>query len=145
MLLVTRWWLRPQYLDKVFSGVDFLSLAQHRYKLLKTAVLAIGHFRVPPRLCFKTRVGAQSLIWKSFLILMQIKLIFTRKVVHLAWFWKWGFLELGSGRLLNVILWNKPRAGVGSSVGTTLPWVLINPYPSLCDATLPFSSIVHGN
>ena len=37
-------------------------------------------------LCFKTRVGAQPLIWKSFFILMQIKLIFTRKVVHLASF-----------------------------------------------------------
>ena len=49
----------------------------------------IRHFRVPPGLCFKTRVGAQPLIWKSFFILMQIKLIFTRKVVHLASFWKW--------------------------------------------------------
>ena len=29
----------------------------------------------------------------------HIKLIFTRKVVHLASFWKWGFLELGSGLL----------------------------------------------
>ena len=60
---------------------------------------AIGHFRVPPGLCFKTRVGAQPLIWKSFFILIQIKLIFTRKVVHLASFRKWGFLELGSGLL----------------------------------------------
>ena len=57
-----------------------------------------GHFRVPPGLCFKTRVGAQPLIWKSFfMILMQIKLIFSRQVVHLASFWKWGFLELGNG------------------------------------------------
>ena len=46
----------------------------------------IGHFRVPLGLCFKTRVGAQPLIWKSSFILMQIKLIFTRKVVHLASF-----------------------------------------------------------
>ena len=46
----------------------------------------IGRLRVPPGLCFKTRVGAQPLIWKSFFILMQIKLIFTRKVVHLASF-----------------------------------------------------------
>ena len=46
----------------------------------------IGHFRVPSGLRFKTRVGAQPLIWKSFFILMQIKLIFTRKVVHLASF-----------------------------------------------------------
>ena len=45
--------------------------------------LLIGRFRVPPGLCFKTRVGAQPLIWKSFFILMQTKLIFTRKVVHL--------------------------------------------------------------
>ena len=56
-------------------------------------------FPSSPGLCFKTRVGAQPLIWKSFFILMQIKLIFTRKVVHLATFWKWGFLELRSGVL----------------------------------------------
>ena len=31
----------------------------------------IGLFRVPPGLCFKTRVGAQPLIWKTFFILMQ--------------------------------------------------------------------------
>ena len=58
---------------------------------------SIGHFRVSPGLCFKTRVVAQPLIRKSFFILMQVKLIFTRKVVHLASFWKWGFLELVSG------------------------------------------------
>ena len=28
---------------------------------------------------------------------MQIKLIFTTKVSHLASFWKWDFLELGNG------------------------------------------------
>ena len=33
----------------------------------------IGHFRVPPGLCFKTRLGAQPLIWKSFFILMEIR------------------------------------------------------------------------
>jgi len=57
----------------------------------------IRHFRVSPGLCIKTRLSARPLIWKWFFILMQIKLIFTRKVVHLASFWKWGFLELGSG------------------------------------------------
>ena len=57
-------------------------------------------FPSSPGLCFKTRVGAQPLIWKSFFILMQIKLTFTRKVVHLASFWKWGLLELGSGLFL---------------------------------------------
>ena len=59
----------------------------------------IGHFRVPPDLFFKTRVGAQPLIWKSFFFLMQIKLILTRKVVHLASFGRRRFLELGSGLL----------------------------------------------
>ena len=50
------------------------------------SIYVIGHFRVPPGLCFKTRVGAQPLIWKSFFILKQVKLIFTRNVVHLASF-----------------------------------------------------------
>ena len=75
--------------------------------LCKLGWREIGHFRVLPGLCFKTRVSAQHLIWKSFFILMQIKLIFTRKVVHLASFWKWGFLELGSGLFLWIKLaWN---------------------------------------
>ena len=67
----------------------------------------VGHFWVPPCLCLKTRVGAQSLIWKSFFILMQIKLVFTRKVVHLASFCKWAFLEPGSG----LIFWCCPGVG----------------------------------
>ena len=61
--------------------------------------LWLGHFRVPPGLCIKTRLSAQPFIWKRFCILLQIKLIFRRKVVHLASFWKWGFLELGSDLL----------------------------------------------
>ena len=52
-----------------------------------------------PGLCIKTRLSAQPLIWKWFFILMQIKLIFTRKIVDLASYWKSGFLELGSGLL----------------------------------------------
>ena len=42
-------------------------------------VRTIGHFPVPPGLCFKTRVSAQPWIWKSCFILVQIKLIFRRK------------------------------------------------------------------
>ena len=53
----------------------------------------IGHFRVHPGLCIKTRLSAQPLIWKWFFTLMQIKLIFTRKVEYLASFWKWGFMN----------------------------------------------------
>ena len=40
------------------------------------------------------------MIWKWF---MQITLIFKRNFVHLASFWKWGLLELGSGLLLYVL------------------------------------------
>ena len=63
-------------------------------------VTTIGHLRVSPGLCIKTRLCAQPLIWKWFFILMQIKVIFTRKIVHLYSFWKLGFLELGSGLFL---------------------------------------------
>ena len=55
----------------------------------------IGHFWVSTGLCIKTRLSAQPLLWKWCFILMQIKLIFTRKFLHLASFWKWGFLEVG--------------------------------------------------
>ena len=47
------------------------------------ALNAIGHFRVPPGLCIKTMLSARPLICKWFFNLMRIKLIFTRKVVHL--------------------------------------------------------------
>ena len=57
----------------------------------------ISHFRVSPGVFIKTRLSAQPLAWKWFFILMQIKLIFTRKAVHLASFWNWVFLEFGSG------------------------------------------------
>ena len=56
----------------------------------------IGHLRVPQGLCIK--VSAQPLTRKWFFIFRPIKLIFTRKVVHLASFWFWGFLGLGSLR-----------------------------------------------
>ena len=73
-----------------------------------TSKWPIGHFRVPPGLCIKTRLSAQPLIWKWFFILMQIKLIFIRKVVYLASFWKWGLLELGSGLLSWIFLLGVP-------------------------------------
>ena len=63
----------------------------------------IGHFRVPLVLCIKTRLSAQPLIWKWFFILMQIQHSLSRKAVHLALLWKWGFPELGRG-LLKCIL-----------------------------------------
>ena len=60
----------------------------------------IGHFRVAPSLCFKSRVSAKPRMWKLFHILIQIKLIFTRKVLHFTSFWKWEFLELGNSLFL---------------------------------------------
>ena len=57
------------------------------YGEVSTRTSLIGHFRVPPGLCIKTRLGAQPLIWKWYFILMQIKLISTRKVEHLTSFW----------------------------------------------------------
>ena len=46
-------------------------------------------------------------------ILMQIKLILTAKVFHLASFWKWEFLELGNAlwlyeELRYVVFWRIP-------------------------------------
>ena len=41
---------------------------------------------ISPGLCIKTRLSAQPLIWKLFFILMQMKLIFTRKAVHMTSF-----------------------------------------------------------
>ena len=61
----------------------------------------LGHFWVPKNLTFKARLTAKPLIWKWFLIMMQIKLIFTTKVSHLASFWKWEFLELGNDLFLH--------------------------------------------
>ena len=53
-----------------------------------------------PSLCFKSRVSAKPPMWKLFHILIQIKLIFTRKVLHFTSFWKWEFLELGNSLFL---------------------------------------------
>ena len=53
-------------------------------EIIKVGAYAKDHFRVPQDLCFKTSLSALPLIWKYFLILMEIKLIFTRKVAHLA-------------------------------------------------------------
>ena len=81
-----------------FSSLPQIDCVKHVFDR-STSTTIIGHFWVPSGLCFKTRVSGWPLIWKSFFILMQIKLIFTRKVLHLASFWKWRFLERGSGLL----------------------------------------------
>ena len=52
------------------------------------------HFRVTLSLCFKTRLSSKSLIWNWFFILLQVKFIFARKVLHFDSFRKWELLEL---------------------------------------------------
>ena len=47
----------------------------------------------------KAKLCAKLLIWKLFFILMQMKLIIARKVLHLASFWKWEILKPGNGLL----------------------------------------------
>ena len=51
---------------------------------------------------YQNKASAHPLIWNWFCILMQMKPFSTRKVVHLAWFCKWGFLELVSGILIKI-------------------------------------------
>ena len=83
--------------NKKFERATVLVI--HSLILLSSGASLIRHFRVPPGLCIKTRLSAQPLMWKWFFILMQINLIFTRKAVLLASFWKWRFLELVRGLL----------------------------------------------
>ena len=85
--------------------VRFLELGSGLLDATPTQSLAqpqwqTGHFRVALSLCFKAKLSAKPLILKWFFyILMQIKLIFRRKVFHLASLWKREFLELGNGQL----------------------------------------------
>ena len=61
------------------------------------AAYEIGHFRFASSLCFKARLSSKPLIWKTFFILMQIKIIFTRKILALSIVSKREFLELRIG------------------------------------------------
>ena len=83
----------------------YSTLLPWEFLYAKLRHFTMGHFRVPPGLCFKTRVGGtRPLIWKSFFILMRIELIFIRKVVHLASFWNeaWWW---------NLLVWRKHVQG----------------------------------
>ena len=73
------------------------NIAQRTTRLpWSTTAPAIGHFRVPKNQTFKARLSAKPLIWKWVLILMQIKFIFSRKVLHWASFESESF---GTGKL----------------------------------------------
>ena len=59
----------------------------------------IDHFRVPPRLCFKTRLGAQPSSWKWVLFAWEWKMISISQAEHLTSFWNRGLGELGNSLL----------------------------------------------
>ena len=56
-------------------------------------------FPSSPEPLYQNEVKCSAFDMEMIFILMQIKLIFTRKIVHLASFWKWRCLELWSGLL----------------------------------------------
>ena len=101
---------------------------------LISSTFEIGYFRVSPGLCIKTRLSAQPLIWKCFSILMQIKLIFTTTVVHLASFWKWGFLEPGSALL---------HTSISGKALNALKSVMVLPLPGGPQRTMGLCSASH--
>ena len=82
--------INGHYLFGLF-GVVFQNICCHFLAMTLQIITLNRPFPSSPGLCFKTRVGVQPLIRKSFFILMQIKLIFTIKVVHQASYWKWRF------------------------------------------------------
>ena len=65
---------------------DYNALYCGESKILSFPVIAIDHVRFGLSLCFKTRLSAKLLTTSYFFILMQIKLIFSRKDFHLASF-----------------------------------------------------------
>lgn len=56
---------------------------------------SIDHFRVAPCLCFKAKLSVKQFTF----ILLQKRLIFTRKVFRFASLWNWEFLKLGNDQL----------------------------------------------
>ena len=68
-----------------------------RIRCVFTFLLRLAMSELPQASFLKRGQVRRHWYENNFFILMQIKLIFTRKVWHLTSFWKWGFLELGSG------------------------------------------------
>ena len=82
--------------DNAFYGLITPMLMRKKWKQWCQQRFALNR-PLPKNLAFKARLSAKPLIRKWFLIMMQIKLIFTTKVSYLASFRKWDFLELGNG------------------------------------------------
>ena len=90
--------IRPYHLTSHLLSLAMSFKQVFRLKIAKRDL--IGYSRFDPSLCFKARLGAKLLIWTMRFILLHIKLIFTRKVLHLVSFWKWEILELGKRETL---------------------------------------------
>ena len=71
--------------------LNFQTLIIHevrKQKKMRILNLQKCHFQVIPNLCFKANVmlRVNPLIWKWFFNLVQIKVFFPRKILHLALF-----------------------------------------------------------
>ena len=93
--------IRPYHLTSHLLSLSMSFKQAFRLKIAKHDLM--GYFRVAPSLCFKARLGAKMGCYS-----LHIKLIFTRKVLHLASFWKWEVLELGKREAL-VFCGSPPR------------------------------------
>ena len=70
-------------------------------------------FPSSPGPLYQNEVKCSAFDMEMIFILMQVKLIFTRKVVHLASFWKWGFLEHGSGQFTSTVCLLQTTSSIG--------------------------------
>lgn len=80
---------------------------------------------------FQSEAKCKTIDMKMNFILKQIKVIFTRKVMHLASFWKGNVLEFGNGLLHwnNCYLYLCHRTFFGlswSAIQLFVPWVSLN-------------------
>ena len=85
-----------------YSGNNVTLCAGARHSFLGDySWIPVGHFRVPPGLCIKTRLSAQPFLWKWVLFVWEWKIISLAcsisKVEHLTSFWYRGPGELGNG------------------------------------------------
>ena len=85
----------------------------------------MGHFRVPPTLTFKMRLGAQPFLWKWVLFAWEWKMISISKTEHLPSFSNRGPGELGNG-LFGLI----SSSSLYSSIGSFYVSVKLPAYPS---------------
>ena len=83
----------------LFSGDTWPSWSRVCLLNGRSTVLWMSVFRVPPGL-YQNQVKCSAFDVEMIFNLMQIKLFFTWKVVHLVSFCQWGFLELGIGQFV---------------------------------------------